>query len=371
MTSVMDNFRPDAIVLQCGADSLAGDRLGCFNLSIKGHGDCVSFMKSYNLPMLVLGGGGYTLRNVARAWTYETSVLADTEINNEIPYSEYFEFFSPDFTLLLDKCNMQQDANLYFYGGGGGGGSGGSPSVAKNENTRHYLDTITKYTIEMLKELACAPSVQMQEVPDLFDLNEWNRSEEKMETSEPGSRIRSDNKSPAPLLVSEREKENEFYDKNDKQRGEETVPTTNTNICGKNPDMGSGDGNNNSGSNSVVVKTESVPVTAGIPAVVQQGTQEKAEGQDKQVSPVAADARGRQNIIPQTAVVKREEKGDQEGRKKDDPSVKTERDFSHEVPAVLIKSEPQPAASSSSSASSLVSAAMNEQSSSKPDHAST
>ena len=28
-------LRPDAIVLQCGADSLANDRLGCFNLSIK------------------------------------------------------------------------------------------------------------------------------------------------------------------------------------------------------------------------------------------------------------------------------------------------------------------------------------------------
>ena len=35
---IMDNFRPEAVVLQCGGDSLAGDRLGCFNLSIKGHG---------------------------------------------------------------------------------------------------------------------------------------------------------------------------------------------------------------------------------------------------------------------------------------------------------------------------------------------
>jgi len=25
-------------ILQCGADSLGSDRLGCFNLSIKGHG---------------------------------------------------------------------------------------------------------------------------------------------------------------------------------------------------------------------------------------------------------------------------------------------------------------------------------------------
>ena len=30
--------RPEAVVLQCGADSLANDRLGCFNLSIRGHG---------------------------------------------------------------------------------------------------------------------------------------------------------------------------------------------------------------------------------------------------------------------------------------------------------------------------------------------
>ena len=34
-----------------------GDRLGCFNLSLKGHAQCVSFMQAYNLPMLVLGGG--------------------------------------------------------------------------------------------------------------------------------------------------------------------------------------------------------------------------------------------------------------------------------------------------------------------------
>jgi histone deacetylase 1/2 len=34
---------------------IIGDRLGCFNLSLKGHADCVEFVKSFNLPMLVLG----------------------------------------------------------------------------------------------------------------------------------------------------------------------------------------------------------------------------------------------------------------------------------------------------------------------------
>jgi acetoin utilization deacetylase AcuC-like enzyme len=33
---IMDVFNPGAIVLQCGADSLAFDRLGYFNLTIDG-----------------------------------------------------------------------------------------------------------------------------------------------------------------------------------------------------------------------------------------------------------------------------------------------------------------------------------------------
>lgn len=36
ITKVMETFQPSAVVLQCGADSLTGDRLGCFNLTVKG-----------------------------------------------------------------------------------------------------------------------------------------------------------------------------------------------------------------------------------------------------------------------------------------------------------------------------------------------
>lgn len=36
MTKVMETYQPGAVVLQCGADSLTGDRLGCFNLTLKG-----------------------------------------------------------------------------------------------------------------------------------------------------------------------------------------------------------------------------------------------------------------------------------------------------------------------------------------------
>ena len=58
-----------------GADSIAGDKLGVFNLSTRGHAACHKFMSSFGVPMLVLGGGGYKIKNVARLWTYETGVL--------------------------------------------------------------------------------------------------------------------------------------------------------------------------------------------------------------------------------------------------------------------------------------------------------
>jgi acetoin utilization deacetylase AcuC-like enzyme len=81
----MEVYRPSAVVLQCGADSLTGDRLGCFNLTLKGHAECVRFVKSFGLPTILLGGGGYTIRNVARCWAYETAVLVDLELDDVIP----------------------------------------------------------------------------------------------------------------------------------------------------------------------------------------------------------------------------------------------------------------------------------------------
>lgn len=73
----MDYYQPTAVVLQCGADSLCYDKLGDFNLTLKGHGQCLEFIKKYNVPVLLLGGGGYTVENVARCWTYETSLCLD------------------------------------------------------------------------------------------------------------------------------------------------------------------------------------------------------------------------------------------------------------------------------------------------------
>jgi len=39
-------------------------------------------MKKFNLPLLVLGGGGYTVRNVARCWAYETGVVLGNQLTD-------------------------------------------------------------------------------------------------------------------------------------------------------------------------------------------------------------------------------------------------------------------------------------------------
>ena len=55
-------------------------------MSVTGHAECVDFIRRYNLPLLLLGGGGYTIRNVARCWTYETAVALNCDIANGNQY---------------------------------------------------------------------------------------------------------------------------------------------------------------------------------------------------------------------------------------------------------------------------------------------
>ena len=113
--------------------------IGIFNLSIKGHGECVDYVKKFKIPLLVLGGGGYVIRNVARCWTYETAICTEQDLSAELPFNtEYFEYFAPDFSLFPD-INPRQE----------------------NANSRQYLDSIMETMHNQLKMVQHAPSVQV------------------------------------------------------------------------------------------------------------------------------------------------------------------------------------------------------------------
>ena len=71
----MASFNPDVVVLQTGADSLRGDRLGLFNLEVIDHLKIVKRVREYNKRMVVLGGGGDCPIAVARCWALEANYL--------------------------------------------------------------------------------------------------------------------------------------------------------------------------------------------------------------------------------------------------------------------------------------------------------
>lgn len=161
MEPTIATFRPSSIVLQCGADSLGCDRLGTFNLSIAAHGECVRFIKSFHLPLLVLGGGGYRQSSVARCWAYETGVLTGVTLPEELPQNCYYEFFGPDYTLHPPLTGYIQ-----------------------NMNSRQSLEAIRMVIREKIRYMEGAPSVQMQEIPpDLMGFmgNEERTREERLE----------------------------------------------------------------------------------------------------------------------------------------------------------------------------------------------
>ncbi|KAJ1928118.1 histone deacetylase [Tieghemiomyces parasiticus] len=194
---VMDWYRPAAVVLQCGADSLAGDKLGVLNLSMKGHARCVEFVKKFNLPTLILGGGGYSIRNVSRAWTYETGVAVGKLLGPELPPNDYLEYFGPEYVLDVPSI----------------------PTLP-NDNDPEYLDKIKWQVLEHLERTRFAPSVQMQPVPadpprPEVDLDEDHDPDERLNRDHLDARV-------VP--------ENEYYDDADDQRdptGQRNVPIWN------------------------------------------------------------------------------------------------------------------------------------------------
>ena len=145
---VIERYRPDAIVMQCGADSISYDKLGDFCLTIKGHGECMNYIKNFGLPMMLLGGGGYTIENVSRCWTYETSVALEENIPDEIPVTDYYTKYGPEYKLHLPKANHQ------------------------NMNEKKFIEELISYNLESLNELEPVPIIDNKLPWDYVELLE-------------------------------------------------------------------------------------------------------------------------------------------------------------------------------------------------------
>lgn len=84
---LVEAFRPQALVIQCGADALADDPLGKQMLSNNALWHAVTALRPLAPRLLVLGGGGYNPWSVARCWTGIWAELNDLEKPARLPPS--------------------------------------------------------------------------------------------------------------------------------------------------------------------------------------------------------------------------------------------------------------------------------------------
>ncbi|KAG6869182.1 hypothetical protein C0993_012281 [Termitomyces sp. T159_Od127] len=149
------------------------------------------------------------MRNVSRAWAYETGLAAGVELGPgerylivncsysylpldfslEIPVNEYYEYFGPDYELDVKSSN------------------------ADDLNTPAYLDRVKRIVMENLRHVGGPPGVPMMDIPSMpIDdvLDDPNRDEDFEDLDE---------RRPQRLLDSRRQADGELSDSDDEGEG--------------------------------------------------------------------------------------------------------------------------------------------------------
>ena len=78
-------FDPDVLVTQLGADTFRTDPLTRLEITTHSYGYILRKLKALCIPWVAMGGGGYDLMNVARAWTLAWGVMNGVELSPRLP----------------------------------------------------------------------------------------------------------------------------------------------------------------------------------------------------------------------------------------------------------------------------------------------
>lgn len=83
-------YRPQFIIVQCGADSHTGDLLAHLELTTRAYGEIITTMHKLahevaSGRIVALGGGGYNVASVARCWTVVAATLGEIDLTNDTP----------------------------------------------------------------------------------------------------------------------------------------------------------------------------------------------------------------------------------------------------------------------------------------------
>lgn len=81
----VEAFRPDAVILQAGADGVAEDPLARLELSNNAHIEVMQALRPLAPRFLLLGGGGYNPWTVGRCWSALWARLSGQDIPETLP----------------------------------------------------------------------------------------------------------------------------------------------------------------------------------------------------------------------------------------------------------------------------------------------
>ena len=92
---LIDTYKPDIVVSQLGVDSFVTDPLAHLNYTTNGFSAVMMKIKELAPRWVALGGGGYNMANVARAWTLAWAIMNDSHIPDELP-DDFLSLYSQE-----------------------------------------------------------------------------------------------------------------------------------------------------------------------------------------------------------------------------------------------------------------------------------
>jgi acetoin utilization protein AcuC len=81
---LLNAFKADVVVLEIGMDVLSTDPLAHFKMTNNAFADILPVIISQNVPLLVVGGGGYNPKDTARGWALLWSIICGLDIDNDM-----------------------------------------------------------------------------------------------------------------------------------------------------------------------------------------------------------------------------------------------------------------------------------------------